>query len=543
MAIPVQKLPSLEEAYAGTLFGAAAPINPDEKKVVMVEPSELIEIENQPFHPYPPYRLAELAEDIKENGQINPCTVRQLNGKKFILAGRNRKKACELAGLKVACIFIECDDATANLILVNSNLNQRQKLLPSELAFAYKLQKESYEAKGQRKSTAAVAEGNNENVKKIQRYIKLTDLIPDLLKMVDDDQLPVMVGYELSYLSPSNMDSLFSYLCADPKQDVSVSQAKELRDSGSEIEFTTLWLNDFFAGRILPEQPKDLSSLKRFSYRDKVFFIQEDKENPKKYAAYFTLGNSDALRLGTIPDAFDTPAQAESALIEYAAMRGYVEVGKADVPESEPTAENDTSDEDDYDTSLPFKQEQEPESKTTGASATTTRFESGNEYQMEPKSLIDRQDNPGSPLQTKNNPSVKEPTFPPSVPPTENADDKSEPQMDTPFNQPLGVNKQISKEQILEMTNNQMRDEFLDSWPEWPLLVEVPEIQLTVREIVLPDCKRIVSMEYSENDTSYRDCYFQLLNANEGISPINDISCANVLEHLKKLRMAYTQIK
>lgn len=61
--------------------------------------------------------LAELAEDIKENGQISPCLIHQLDGKKIILAGRNRKKACELADVKVACILMECDDATAPIKL------------------------------------------------------------------------------------------------------------------------------------------------------------------------------------------------------------------------------------------------------------------------------------------------------------------------------------------------------------------------------------------------------------------------------------------
>ncbi|QNK41530.1 ParB/RepB/Spo0J family partition protein [Caproicibacter fermentans] len=96
-------------------------------------------IKDQPFRPYSSERLAELAEDIKANGQISPCTVRKKDEKYIILAGRNRKKACQIAGVKVSCIVIECDDPTANLILVNSNLNQRQELLPSEKAFAYKL--------------------------------------------------------------------------------------------------------------------------------------------------------------------------------------------------------------------------------------------------------------------------------------------------------------------------------------------------------------------------------------------------------------------
>lgn len=229
MPIPKQKLPSLEEAYNGTLFGSTE-LRPDEKKVVLVDPSELIEIEDQPFHLYSAEKLAELAEDIKENGQINPCTVRLLHGKKYILAGRNRKKACEIARVKVACIFIECDDFTANLILVNSNLNQRHELLPSEKAFAYKLQKESYEAKGKRKSTAAVAEQNSENVKLIQRYIKLTDLNKSLLNMIDAQKLSVSVGFEISYFDSNNMEVFSFYLESCPDQSVSVQQAQALRD-------------------------------------------------------------------------------------------------------------------------------------------------------------------------------------------------------------------------------------------------------------------------------------------------------------------------
>ena len=253
MPIPKQKLPSLEEAYNGTLFGSTDVLRPDEKKVVLVDPSELVEIEDQPFHLYSSEKLAELAEDIKENGQINPCTVRLLDGKKYILAGRNRKKACELAGVKVACIFIECDNFTANLILVNSNLNQRHELLPSEKAFAYKLQKESYEAKGKRKSTAAVAEQNSENVKLIQRYIKLTDLNESLLNMIDGQRLPVSVGFEISYFNSVNMGVLSSYLVNFPDQTVSVQQAQDLRDWNNKKDFDSTWLNDFFHNRIKKE--------------------------------------------------------------------------------------------------------------------------------------------------------------------------------------------------------------------------------------------------------------------------------------------------
>jgi ParB family transcriptional regulator, chromosome partitioning protein len=234
--IQKQSIPSLEQALSGTLYGN---VERDSKEVVMLDPSELIEIEDQPFRPYNPEKLQEMAEDIKENGQFNPCTVRRKDGQYIILAGRNRKRACEIASVKVACIIIECDDATANLILVNSNLNQRQELLPSEKAFAYKLQKESYEAKGLRKTVAAVAEQNSENVKMIQRYIRLTELHPRLMEMVDSDKLPVMVGVELSYLSQPEMNEVFSYLVTHNVA-MSIAQAQEIHQMTPFVTYDQL---------------------------------------------------------------------------------------------------------------------------------------------------------------------------------------------------------------------------------------------------------------------------------------------------------------
>lgn len=141
--IAKQGIPTLEQALNGTLSGSTVPVSKDSKKVFKFDPKALVEIEDQPFRLYSPAKLQELADDIKLNGQISPCIIRKKDGKSIVLAGRNRKKACELAGIKVDCIVIECDDATANLIMVNSNMLQRLELLPSEKAFGYKLQKES----------------------------------------------------------------------------------------------------------------------------------------------------------------------------------------------------------------------------------------------------------------------------------------------------------------------------------------------------------------------------------------------------------------
>jgi hypothetical protein len=96
----------------------------------------------------------------------------------------------------------------------------------------------------------------------------------------------------------------------------------------------------------------------------------------------------------------------------------------------------------------------------------------------------------------------------------------------------------ITEEQILALTNTAKRAEFLDTWPEWPVLAEVPVLQLTVRQIVLPNKQRIVSLEYASTQfKDYRHCYFQRLHLTEGIGPYSDNSTSPEIEMLKNLRM------
>ena len=96
----------------------------------------------------------------------------------------------------------------------------------------------------------------------------------------------------------------------------------------------------------------------------------------------------------------------------------------------------------------------------------------------------------------------------------------------------------ITEEQILALTNTAKRAEFLDTWPEWPVLAEVPVLQLTVRQIVLPNKQRIVSLEYaSKAFAGYRQCFFQRLKLMEGINPFSDTSKSASIDLLKDLRM------
>lgn len=240
-----QTIPTLEQAYSGTLYGSTA-LQQDGVSVIEIDPKELIEIEDQPFSPYSPEKLAELAESIQNNGQMTPCNVRRKDGKYYILAGRNRKRACELAGIKVRCIVEEYDDPSADLVLTDTNLYQRRQLSPSELAFAFQMQKQAYLAKGGKKSTKAIADAQGQDVRTIQRYLKLTELNHDLLELVDQGRIPVAAGAELTKLSKENQEALSQYLSANPEQGVKDKDLALLLEENQNGSFNSSSLSQVF---------------------------------------------------------------------------------------------------------------------------------------------------------------------------------------------------------------------------------------------------------------------------------------------------------
>jgi ParB/RepB/Spo0J family partition protein len=261
-----QSLPTLEQALSDTLYGVNGESGNYNEKIIELEPSELQEITDQPFHAYDSDKLLQLADSIRENGQQQPCIIRKKDGKYIILAGRNRKRACELAECKVKCIIRECTDAEADLILTDTNLYQRHELLPSELAHAYKMQKKAYEARGEKKSTAAIADTYGETIKTIQRYIKLADLNDDLLAFVDSGRIPVMAGVKLAdTIYSDNQQRLADYLQKNPSQKVSLKQAEGLMKLETVHNWYSDVLSDFFSGKIdlsssdeAPDEPESL---------------------------------------------------------------------------------------------------------------------------------------------------------------------------------------------------------------------------------------------------------------------------------------------
>lgn len=256
---------------------------------------------NQPFKPYSEDKLAELTADIKDNGIISPVIVRKMKPDETsvyeyyqILAGHNRVRAGELAGLeKVPCIVkTDISDEQAQLIMVNTNLNQRDELLPSEKAFAYKMQMDAIRQQGKRtdlssrpmvekiNSAEMVGSANNESDRQIQRYIRITYLTSDLLSMVDEKVLPFRAGVALSYLSEDEQDVIYAYI-VENNISLSVQNAEDLKRYKQDIEGAVITkdiLDNMFAKPVKEKKEKPCKVIISQDYIRKYF----DGKNPKE---------------------------------------------------------------------------------------------------------------------------------------------------------------------------------------------------------------------------------------------------------------------
>lgn len=205
--------------------------------------SKLKPFSKHPFKPYNEEKMLELAESIKEQGLIVPILVRTIEDKKYsheIIAGHNRVKAAQLAGLKkIPCDVRELDDAQAIILMVDSNL-QREMILPSEKAFAYKYKLDAIKSQGKRYDLTSCQVGNklsaekiantdNESWRNIYRYINLTNLMPSLLDKVDDRKLAFIPAVELSYLGKDEQVWLHDILDREEHFGVPLAIATKLK--------------------------------------------------------------------------------------------------------------------------------------------------------------------------------------------------------------------------------------------------------------------------------------------------------------------------
>ena len=213
------------------------------ERVIELRLDTVHDFKDHPFQVRDDEEMARLIDSVRQNGVLMPALVRpDRQGGYEMVSGHRRKRASELAGLEtIPCIVRDLTDDEATILMVDSNL-QREKILPSEKAFAYKMRLEAMERKAGRPSKKNVspvatnfgkgradkelAELVGESKDQIRRYIHLTDLIPEILQMVDDGKIKLRPAVELSYLKPQEQQNLLECMQA---QDCTPSHAQAIR--------------------------------------------------------------------------------------------------------------------------------------------------------------------------------------------------------------------------------------------------------------------------------------------------------------------------
>ncbi len=222
------------------------------EKVVTLNPADISDFPNHPFKVKQDEAMAELVDSVKQYGVLVPALVRpKADGGYEMVAGHRRKCAATLAGItEMPCIVRNLTDDEATIIMVDSNL-QRETILPSEKAFAYKMKLEAMKRQAGRPKNSAPLEPNlkgtrsNEELassspdsrSQIQRYIRLTELIPTVLDMVDNGKIAFRPAVELSYLSKEQQQSLYDTMeCEDCTP--SLAQAIKMKDFSRDGKLT-----------------------------------------------------------------------------------------------------------------------------------------------------------------------------------------------------------------------------------------------------------------------------------------------------------------
>lgn len=220
------------------------------EKVVTLNPAEISDFPNHPFKVKQDEAMAEMVDSIRKYGVLVPALVRpKEDGGYEMVAGHRRKFAAALAELtEIPCIVRNLTDDEATIIMVDSNL-QRETILPSEKAFAYKMKLDAMKRQGQRndltsrpldtksRSDEQLAKDSPDSARQIQRFIRLTELIPSVLQMVDDGKIAFRPAVELSYLSKEQQESLYSTMeCEDCTP--SLAQAIKMKEFSKDGKLT-----------------------------------------------------------------------------------------------------------------------------------------------------------------------------------------------------------------------------------------------------------------------------------------------------------------
>lgn len=220
------------------------------ERVQNISISELVPFKDHPFKVVDDEAMLRTTESIAQYGVLTPLIARPLEGGGYeIISGHRRAHAAEMAGLtEVPVLVRQMDDDAATVLMVDPNL-QRENILPSERAYAYKMKLEALKHQGERsdltsgqlgpklRSDEQLAQEAGESRKQVQRYIRLTNLIPELLEMVDQKQISFNPAVELSYLAPEEQE-IFMQAMDEVQASPSLSQAQRLKKLAQEGDFT-----------------------------------------------------------------------------------------------------------------------------------------------------------------------------------------------------------------------------------------------------------------------------------------------------------------
>lgn len=243
------------------------------EKVQMLPLGELNPFPDHPFEVRDDEEMEKLVDSIRVHGVLMPAIARtRPDGSYELVAGHRRKRACELAGLQEMPVLVrEMDDDTATILMVDSNV-QREHVLPSEKAKAYKMKLEAIKRQGQRtdltscqvgtklaftRSDEALAENTTESARTVQRYIRLNNLIPELMEMVDENKLKFNPAVEISYLTPEEQEDFFQYIDGQVCSP-SLSQAQKLKAASREGQLTPEKLETIMTAHPPSVKPREM---------------------------------------------------------------------------------------------------------------------------------------------------------------------------------------------------------------------------------------------------------------------------------------------
>ncbi len=251
------------------------------EEILDIQVIDLRPFPNHPFQVRDDDSMAEMVESVKQYGILVPIIVREKDDGYEIISGHRRKRACELAGIEtIPAIVRNLDDDTAIIHMVDSNV-QRENILPSEKAKAYKMKLDAIKHQGERKdltsdqlgqksdkktSREMIAENSPDSSTQIQRFIRLTELEPELLQMVDEKKIAMTPAVEISYLKPEEQRMLLETIESE-QSTPSLSQAQRMKKMSQSGELNVDSILSVMAEQKKPEKltlTLDGDKLRRF---------------------------------------------------------------------------------------------------------------------------------------------------------------------------------------------------------------------------------------------------------------------------------------